>query len=99
MAAAIAVLKKINQRKIDAEEANDANALLDLTTRLPSQELWIEEQFLGILVLGWVKLKFLLCTGISACSIPVQKQSMATAENYCDERFLAWCLCLVNSNT
>ncbi len=52
MAAAIAVLKKINQRKIDAEEANDANALLDLTTRLPSQELWIEEQFLGILVLG-----------------------------------------------
>jgi hypothetical protein len=52
MAAAIAALRKINQRKVEGEEASDDNLLLDLTTRLPPQELWIEEQVLGILVLG-----------------------------------------------
>ena len=37
---------------LEGEEAGDENLLLDLTTRLPPQELWIEEQVLGILVLG-----------------------------------------------
>jgi hypothetical protein len=52
MAAAIAVLRKINQQKIEKEGAGDENLVLNLTTRLPPRELWIEEQLLGILVLG-----------------------------------------------
>jgi hypothetical protein len=52
MAAAIAVFRKINQRKIAEEEAGEENLLLDLITRLPVKDFWIEEHVLGILVLG-----------------------------------------------
>jgi hypothetical protein len=52
MAAAIAILRKVNQRKIAKEDASDENLHLELTIRLPPKELWIEEHVLGILVLG-----------------------------------------------
>ena len=52
MAAAIVAIRKNNQRKISEDQSGDDNLLIDLITRLPSQELWIEEHTLGILVLG-----------------------------------------------
>ena len=52
MAAAIAVIRKFNQRKIAKEDTGDENLLLDLVTKLPLKELWVEEHILGILVLG-----------------------------------------------
>ncbi len=52
MAATIAILRKVNQRKLAQENASDENLFLELTIRLPPQEKWIEEHVLGILVLG-----------------------------------------------
>jgi hypothetical protein len=52
MAAAIAILRKANQRKIAEEDASEENLNLELTIRLPPKEFWIEEHVLGILVLG-----------------------------------------------
>ncbi len=51
MAAAIAALRKINQRNIVKDEAGEDGMLLGLITRLPPKELWVEEHDLGILVL------------------------------------------------
>ncbi len=53
MAAAIAVIRQINQRKIARDDACEEGLLLELIVRLPAQELWIEEHILGILVLGY----------------------------------------------
>ncbi len=52
MAAAIAVLRKINERKIAKDEADEECLPTELTSRLPPKELWVEEHLLGILVLG-----------------------------------------------
>ncbi len=52
MAAAIAVLRKINQRKIAKDEADEEGLPTELISRLPPKELWVEEHLMGILVLG-----------------------------------------------
>jgi hypothetical protein len=52
MAAAIAVIRKLNQRRLERKDADEDDLLDNLKARLPPKETWDSELFLGMLVLG-----------------------------------------------
>jgi hypothetical protein len=54
MAATIAAIRKINRRKVEEDDDSDTENLLQkLTARLPPEETWDSEHFLGMLILGY----------------------------------------------
>jgi hypothetical protein len=52
MASTIAVIRIRNQRKISEEETNEESLLETLVSKIPSEETWDAEFFLGMLVAG-----------------------------------------------